>query len=323
MIRLTDEEAIQQAQEVSGWRGPFKIKKDTSEFFDIQASDIVHLEDSYFLIRGEAQEPRFGLEGEPKWWVKRAQHLPSGRRVLLKLVFLESFNTKIGPLSFRCYRAPEKEARILRLVAGVPGFMQGQTLRDQVGNPIRVLEIVTGPTLDQLVGRLGNKPHREYFETDFPDLIVSYAQSVEDMVFLHGHKELHGDIRRDHLIQERYTNRLTWIDFDYTCDYSRVNRFAYDLFGLGNILIYLTGGGVWRLADIAREGYNDVIDSLTRDDLNIVFSNQLANMKKLFPYVPEELNRICLSFSWGAKLFYETSGQILADLQAVIDKYWR
>ncbi len=320
MTRLSEKEAVAAAAEVSGWGGPFAVKDDTSEFFDIQASDVIRLDGGeYFLIRGEAREPRFGLEGEPKWWVKRAQELPSGRRVIIKLVFLESFDAKIGPLTFRCYRSPEKEARILKKVDGHPGFMQGRSARDAVGNSVRILEIVPGPTLDQLVGGL-NKDHEAYFTEHLPGLLAKYAQAVEDMAYLHAMGELHGDIRRDHLIHDRETGRLRWIDFDYTYDYGRANRFAYDLFGLGNILIFLVGGGTWTLSDLRRSGYNDVIERLSTDDMNIVFNNYLANMKKLFPYIPEELNRICLHFSGGAKLFYENVCQLLEDLDRVVGR---
>ena len=51
------------------------------------------------------------------------------------------------------------------------------------------------------------------------------------------------------------------------------------------------------------------------EDLNIVFHNRLANLKKAFPYIPDSLNRILLHFSRGANWFYEHTTQLIQDLQ--------
>ena len=47
---------------------------------------------------------------------------------------------------------------------------------------------------------------------------------------------------------------------------------------------------------------------------NIVFHNRVANLRKIYPYIPERLNRILLHFSKGANRFYETTNQLLEDL---------
>jgi hypothetical protein len=48
--------------------------------------------------------------------------------------------------------------------------------------------------------------------------------------------------------------------------------------------------------------------------MNIVFHNRLANLKKVFAYIPDSLNRILLHFSRGANWFYEKTPQLLQDL---------
>ncbi len=48
--------------------------------------------------------------------------------------------------------------------------------------------------------------------------------------------------------------------------------------------------------------------------MNIVFHNRLANLQKVFAYIPDSLNRILLHFSRGANWFYEETPQLLQDL---------
>jgi hypothetical protein len=48
--------------------------------------------------------------------------------------------------------------------------------------------------------------------------------------------------------------------------------------------------------------------------VNIVFKNRIANLKKVYPYIPESLNRVLMHFSNGANLFYENTEQLLDDL---------
>ena len=56
---------------------------------------------------------------------------------------------------------------------------------------------------------------------------------------------------------------------------------------------------------------------LKLQDRNIVFNHRLANLKKIYSYIPESLNRILLHFSVGANWFYEHVDQLLEDLDQV------
>ncbi|MBS1243313.1 MAG: hypothetical protein H6R44_1068 [Nitrospirae bacterium] len=58
----------------------------------------------------------------------------------------------------------------------------------------------------------------------------------------------------------------------------------------------------------------DMLDRLTDDDVNIVFHNRVANLKKIYPYIPERLNRVLMHFSAGAQVYYETTEELLTDL---------
>jgi hypothetical protein len=42
----------------------------------------------------------------------------------------------------------------------------------------------------------------------------------------------------------------------------------------------------------------------------------VANLRKVYPYIPEALNKILLHFSKGANYFYENTGQLIEDLEA-------
>jgi hypothetical protein len=51
--------------------------------------------------------------------------------------------------------------------------------------------------------------------------------------------------------------------------------------------------------------------------MNVIFNNRVANLQKIYPYVPDELNYILLHFSNGANLYYENTRQLLEDLDEV------
>ena len=88
---------------------------------------------------------------------------------------------------------------------------------------------------------------------------------------------------------------------------------SFDLLGLGNILIFLTGRGDVLVPDLY---YNQrsLYDSLWGEDLNISYKNRVANLRKIYPYIPDSLNRVLLHFSVGAKIFYDNIDQMLEDL---------
>ncbi len=110
---------------------------------------------------------RFGIDDEQKFWVKRARNLLTGDVKILKWVFKERFNARIGNLVFECVRSPQKEARILELVRGRPEFMQGETVLDSAGNQLRILDYIRGKTLGQLTPEMGEGP-RGFFLSLLP-----------------------------------------------------------------------------------------------------------------------------------------------------------
>jgi len=290
---------------------PIKVVTDTTDFFQVQFNDVVHVGGRAYLIRHNAKEGRFGLDDEVKQWVKRAIDLETEESKIIKLVFYEKFMARIGHIDFECFRSPRKEARILDLVQKHPNFMHGFSVEDEKGNLIRILDYIHGTPLSEVVGSL-TLNHRDYFFEYFPDILKNFIECIDAVRFLHDNGEKHGDIRRDHIFVERKSNTYRWIDFDFNYRH-RENIYGYDLFGLGNILMFLAGKGDTLLLDLKRER-PEVLDRLVEDDVNIVFRNRLANLRKAYPYIPERLNRVLMHFSLGAKWYYEHTSQLLEDL---------
>jgi len=302
---------------VSQWLPPhqvparFRIHTDTSDFFRVDYDDVVLLNDRPYLIRHNAKEKRFGLEDEVKFWVKRAVDLTDGTLKIMKLVFYEKFMSRIGDIEFECFRSPRKEARILELVSDHKNFMHGYSIQDDKENIIRILDFIKGNTIAAHVQNM-DMDHEAYYHEHFPGILSNFMECVQAVRFLHDHGERHGDIRRDHILMDRETGAYRWIDFDYNYRH-RENIYGYDLFGLGNILVFLTGKGDVLLQDLKKNAPL-VLDTLSEADINLVFHNRVVNLKKIYPYIPESLNRILLHFSTGANRFYEHTEQLLNDL---------
>ena len=230
----------------------------------------------------------------------------------MKLVFHERFQATVGGIVFDCYRSPQKEARILDLTRGHPRFMQGFSVRDTSDNIIRVLEFIKGKTLADTVLTLGDS-HEDYFHNHLPYIVDEFIDLVEAIQFLHHHREKHGDIRRDHIIRDSATGLARWIDFDFNYLHTE-NMFGYDLFGLGNILVYLVGRGDVTVQKLQQES-SPALARLNAHDFNIIFNNRVVNLQKVFPYVPAALSFVLRHFSVGANIYYDASEQFLHDLR--------
>ncbi len=318
---LSEQPSLSQAEikeRISHFLGPghtpkqVRIYSDTSDFYQIDYGDVVILEGRPYLIRNNEREGRFGIDEQQKYWVKRARDLTDGSTKILKLTFHERFQATVGGQKFDCFRSPRKEARILDIARGNTYFMQGFSVHDSAGNIVRILEYIRGKALPDSICGLGSS-HEDYFLSHFPALLDNYTAMVEAIQFLHDHGEKHGDIRRDHILVEKETGRWIWIDFDFNYLHKE-NIFGYDLFGLGNILVYLAGRGDITVQDLM-QARSPAYDRITKDDLNIIFNNRVVNLRKVFPYIPESLNLMLLHFSLGANVFYEDTYQFLNDLR--------
>ncbi len=314
LSRLQDHYAIKTLR-----RQP-RLIGDTGNFANLDYGDVIHIGDRYFLITGYTKEGRFGIDEQPKQWVPKVYDLESGERKIAKLTFHESYRLTIGKLEVTCYRSPEKEAAVIELVRGNPLFMQGYSAHDEADNLVRILDIIKGKRLDKHLEVLG-ETHREYFDVHVKGILLKFLESVKAISLLHAHGFKHGDIRRDHIFVDHGDGRFVWIDFDYDF-YLPERPFALDLFGLGNVLLFILGRRNFRPADILKdvEMGPDVLKKLDSNDLSLVAADRVFNIRKIFPYVPKGLNDVLLHFSAGTNVMYDSVREFHDDLAACVDR---
>ena len=295
-------------------RGRVRVLEDTSDYMDISAGTVLRLAGRDYYIRGEAREGRFGIEEQPKLWVKYAVDLTDGERKILKLVFHEQFTTTLGGLSVRCVRDQDKESRVLELTRGDERFMQGVSVRDAAGNNVRVIDHIRGRSLFNHVAVL-KQDHEAYFHETLPGILANLVGCIEAIARLHEAGEQHGDIRNDHILIEHGTERFRWIDFDY-----RVNYLDYDIFGLGNILTDVVAKGIRTLRAFETDAPAEIAHAVDvyDEDALLFYPYRLANLRKLYPYIPAELNEMLMRFSAEATYFYEDCDSIARDLRAIV-----
>jgi len=294
------------------WHEP-RVFEDTSEFMSIDVGSVLRLGGHDYLVMGHGREGRFGLDEEPKFWAKIAVDLDTGERKIVKLVFYESFTGRLGDIPFHCIRSPEKESRILEAMRGNPFFMQGRTVPDRVGNPVRILDFIPGPSLYVSLRNL-DMPHEAYYHEIFPGLMRTLIECIEAIALLHRAGFHHGDIRADHILLSSKTNHPVWIDFDYHVSFQ-----DYDLFCLGNVLQQVVGKGRHSVHDIRLQpsyypGFNK---RLGEQDMLLMFPHRVANLRKLFPHIPADMNDILMRFSLVSKDRYRDIAALLSDLHAL------
>jgi hypothetical protein len=286
---------------------------DTSDFFAIDYDDEILIGGNRYIVKGYAHESRFGLE-DPKYWVKRVVDSKTGEPKIIKLSFLESFETSIGGVKIKRFRNPDKERKILELVEGHPSFMHGEGQLDAKGNIVRILNVVRGPNFLNYLDRF-KMNYEDYFQQILPGILKKIVQAFEAIRFLHINGFKHGDIRNDHILIDGDQGTYVWIDFDY--DYEALeNPFSLDIFGMGNILTYAIGKGFHTLQMIMSETrlYGDLIDRLERDDFSLLEKRRFINLRKLYPIIPTVLNDILMHFSQGAHVYYELAEELIEDL---------
>jgi serine/threonine protein kinase len=288
-----------------------RVFEDTSAFMSIDTGNVLRLDGNDYLVVGHAREGRFGIDDQPKFWVKTVMDLTTGERKIIKLVFHETFNSRIGSVVFTFLRSPQKECEILRRMTGHPNFMQGKPVNDAAGNLVRIIDYIQGPSLYEYLRRL-EMPHEVYYRKIFPQLIRPVIVCIDAIAQLHRQGLHHGDIRADHILLKAPMSDYVWIDFDYEVDYP-----DYDLLCLGNILLQVAGKGRHSLYDIGLQpsAYPGVIDTLTQSDMSLMFRHRVANLGKLFPHISTALNAILMRFSVGGTERYCDVEALLADLR--------
>jgi hypothetical protein len=284
------------------------IFDDTTNYMYIDRGDVIDVGGELFLVRGHEKEGRFGIDDQPKFWVKRAISLANGQKYILKLACRESFRIQVGARRVLCSRSAEKEGQVLALVHGDSRFMQGHATRDVRGNLVRTIHFIEGTDLLSHVAGL-RMSHEEYFRDAFPSLLARTITAFEAIQFLNANGLSHGDIRNDHILLERDTGGFRWIDFDLVEDFA-----DFDLWSLGNVLHCVVGKGFVSFRDVIDQR-PDLASSLSDDDGSVFFGYRVMNLRKVYAYVPARLNAVLLRFSRGAKVGYDAISQVVQDLR--------
>lgn len=294
-----------------------QVLTDTTESMSLHRGHVLHLGDRLFAVLGHAYESRFGISDQPKYWVLRTVELASGKDYIVKTVFHEDFVVRIGPLRIRCYRSPEKESKVLDLVRGDLRFMQGDTVYDSAGNDVRILDFIPGPSLFNHILNW-DQPHEAYVFGEMQNLLHRFIECIEAIHLLHEHDLCHGDIRNDHVIIDRHTDRFRWIDFDLKQDFS-----DFDIWSIGNVLAYTVGKGIQSFHQVMRSKTlpDRVKESLTGEDASAFYDYRIINLRKLFPYIPQPLNDVLMHFSVGATSYYQSMDQVAQELGEALDRF--
>jgi len=294
-------------------RGRVRVFEDASSYMAICGGSVLRLAGNDYYVRGDAREERFGIEDQPKFWVKRTTDLTTGEPKIIKLVFHEQFTTTVGPITVRCRRSPEKESAFLDRVRGDPRFMQGVTVTDPAGNLIRILDTVRGKSFFNHVAAL-DLSHERYFHEVLPDLMRDLITCVDAMAEVHRSGLHHGDIRNDHIIIESGTGRPVWIDFDY-----EVNFLDYDIWSMGNVVNYAVGKGIHSFWEVNKhpERFPRLAGRLDEQDALTFYPYRIASLPKLYPYIPDGLGRVLRRYSAGSADFYADLEELSRDLRGL------
>ncbi|MCP4580024.1 MAG: serine/threonine protein kinase [candidate division Zixibacteria bacterium] len=313
---MLDKELADRIKELTGWTSgrQSRVVTDTSDWMRINRGDVLRLRGHDFVIKGTRYETRFGIGEQPKYWVFGAIDLENGREKIIKTVFYEDFNVRIGVFKIRCYRSPEKEGRVLELVGGDRRFMQGYTVNDEVGNNVRIIDYIRGETILEHI-HSNNKSHEQYFYEDLPGILHKLTESIQAIYHLHFNHTCHGDIRNDHIIIESGTGLYRWIDFDLNQHVS-----DFDTWSIGNIINYAVAQGICSFSKVLKsnEFSEKVKLSLTPDDGGAFYEYRVMNLKKLYSYIPDSLNEILLHFTINPKVYYTSMTQLLKDYRAML-----
>jgi hypothetical protein len=121
-------------------------------------------------------------------------------------------------------------------------------------------------------------------------------------------------VRNDHLYAADGCDELKWIDFDLEQDFG-----DYDVWSAGNVIAFCVGKDVITFED-ARRIDPDGAALLCEDDASLFFPNRVMNLARVFPWVPQRLNRVLMRFSTGSREYYESIGDIVRDLDGVLNE---
>ena len=149
-----------------------------------------------------------------------------------------------------------------------------------------------------------------------PEIMHRLTGCMEAIAYLHDHDTCHGDIRNDHIIIDSQNDQYRWIDFDLN-----QHVIDFDVWSMGNVLNYAVGQGINSFHVVMQDEKvpDEVKNSLAREDGSAFYEYRVANLQKLYPYIPGSLNDILMHFAIKPCGHYANMVELLIDYQKMLD----
>ncbi len=89
--------------------------------------------------------------------------------------------------------------------------------------------------------------------------------------------------------------------------------------GMGNVINMVLGKGIHTVHDIKKSpgNYPHLTTAIEENDTVLLHKIRVANLRKLYPYIPAKLNAILMRFSADATNFYTDIDNQVNDLKAI------
>jgi hypothetical protein len=165
--------------------------------------------------------------------------------------------------------------------------------------------------------------HEEYYHNHLASILKKLVGCFEAIQMLHEKDLYHGDIRNDHILIEEGSEEWRWIDFDLCQDVMfdpYMSFTAFDVWSLGNVLQFAVGMGPSTFHGIRSSGRvsEELFSTLKQADASAFHHHRLMNLKKIYPYISEQLNAVMMRFSMGNEDYYWTMPELMADFNEAI-----
>ena len=189
-------------------------------------------------------------------------------------------------------------------------FVNGQTFEDSKGNIVNIFEHIEGETLHEVIQGI-KVGHREYFKDHFPDLALKLLDLARALQELHERLKItHSDIHLKNIIIQDGTRKPFLIDYDFPIMSERYS----DIEELGLSLLDLA------LKSTCAEGSHTLYDfpKLEFTGGELWDEEVILNARKIYSYIPEDINNILLRFADDCENRYKTASEFADDLEKAL-----
>lgn len=292
---------------VYGLRPPLTLSKTAGEFRKIinsaKAPDFV----LQVGARVEIKDKQFNILEWLRTSTYRAEDLESGKSVVLK------FQGKGKKCS-------GYERDFFAKVPSHDNIVRGYSLVDESGDILIVTEFTEGEKLQDYLSEFG-VDHKRYFLESFPEILNNFMGAIRGVEHI-VKNGFYNEFAIYHIWIDKKTGRYILFDFDLpSTELSKLQA----LKDLESSTISNIGGSLCEIvAPLGIYEYEAVHDEeMYFDELGITDAdfneyNLLVDLQKVYPYIPDELNKILLRFGRDASNPYTSISELYSDLESVV-----